>query len=151
MIIDSITKLSRYAKAVPGLDTVVKIYNSLDWSQVPVGQYTTDDPLVRYNVFTYDAAAEVAEKAEYHRRDIDVQIILSGSEYMELSCELNDDVIADYDEKIEAGFIKNKGIVRYFADSGKFALFFPGEPHATSIKPSDGVSAVKKVVFKIIA
>lgn len=149
MIIDVLDNMERYINAVPNLKKVLEIISRTDFHTIPDGQYTTDNPNVRYNVFSYATDVMFSEKAEFHNKEIDVQILVDGNEKMDLSPVCIGRELVPYSEEKEAGFVQNIGIVSYMATSGFFALFFPGEPHATSLrleKPSN----VKKVVFKLL-
>ena len=150
MIIDKLDNLGRYAGALKELKTVQKILSEVDFASLPVGQYKSDDERVRYNVFSYTTDNESSPKAEYHEKEIDLQILISGEEKMDLSANLNDEVVDPYNPLSDAGFVKNDKDVAYFAKPGYFAIFFPHEPHAPSLKWKES-SVVKKVVFKILA
>jgi YhcH/YjgK/YiaL family protein len=150
MIFDSIGNMDLYFSAVPGLKKVKEILNSGVLKKAVPGQYTTDDPAVRYNVMLYTANASKSELFEVHKKEIDVQILLKGTEHMELLWRKPVTVNARYNAKKDAAFVTGKSAVDYHAIGGCFALFFPGEPHASALR--DGKSSeVLKVVFKIIA
>ncbi len=149
MIIDIISNMERYCGALPALKTVIKTLKEVDFKNLPVGQYKTDDPSVRYNVFAYDADADRGEKAEFHVKEIDVQILISGSEKMDLSSEKNETVVQAYNPETDCGFVADLPFVNHFAEPGRFTLLFPGEPHCTSMKYGKD-HKVKKVVFKIL-
>lgn len=148
MIIDKISNLKRYEGVLPSMSVVEKVFNETNWLEIQEGQYKTDNPCVRYNVFSYDTVSYASEKAEFHDKEIDIQFIISGSEKMELSALMNDDIVVPYDESKDAGFVKNERNVVYYAGTNTFAIFFPYEPHAPSLKIFDR-EKVKKVVFKV--
>lgn len=148
MIIDKICNLERYNGILPSLSVVEQIFKSTDWLGVQEGQYKTDDSRVRYNVFSYDTVSYSSEKAEFHDQEIDIQFIISGSEKMELSPLMNEEIVVPYDAGKDAGFVRNERNVVYYAGTDTFALFFPYEPHAPSLKIF-GKEKVKKVVFKV--
>ena len=150
MIIDLISNMDRYSGALPELKTVIKTLREVDFKALPLGQYKTDDPKVRYNVFAYDADAEKGEKAEYHVKEIDVQILIAGSEKMDLSSEKNKTVVQEYNPETDCGFVADRFYVNHYAEPGRFTLLFPGEPHCTSMKYCGSDPKVKKVVFKIL-
>lgn len=148
MIIDKISNMYKYFGSLKELELVYKILKEKDLAQVPVGQYTTDNPKVRYNIFTYETEGDCAKKAEFHIKEIDVQIILQGQEKMKLASFVNAPEIQGYSDEIDAAFIESKPLVENLADNTMFAVFFPGEPHATSMI-YEKKSEIKKVVFKI--
>ena len=75
-------------------------------------------------------------------------ILLKGNELMSTSWrELKNQSIS-YDQKTDTGFFNAEPISVLQATQGRFAIFFPGEPHKTGV--ADGEPClVKKVVFKV--
>lgn len=149
MIIDSIANMKRYVGVLPELATVMHTLDSVDFTLLPVGQYKTDHPCVRYNVFTYEATAETGVKAEYHEKEIDVQILIFGNEKMDLNCEKNDSIVCAYNPETDCAFVADQPVVNHYAVPGRFTILFPGEPHCTSLLHGSD-HEVKKVVFKIL-
>lgn len=100
------------------------------------------------NLHAYDTRALQDCRWETHRHTIDLQVVLAGGEWIEILPE--SPLLEDGSYQLE------KEVQKYHAaDSssrihlvpGRFAVFFPGEPHRPQI--SDGVNTgVRKVVFK---
>ncbi|MDY4609169.1 MAG: YhcH/YjgK/YiaL family protein [Sphaerochaetaceae bacterium] len=150
MIIDFIANILRYEKTLPQLRAVYQVIQSGALENVEVGQYKTDNPKVRYNVFTYDTEKDAADMYEIHEREIDVQILLEGQERMDIAWASPIDIVVPYDSSKDAAFVTGKLCTSYHAAPGKVAIFFPGEPHAPNLK--DGTpNTVKKVVFKLLS
>ena len=148
MIIDSLDNMYRYLGAIPQLGTVISILKKVDLKTLPCGQYKTTNPLVRYNVFEYDANALEAEKQEIHERDMDVQIDISGEEGYLAAVETGE-ITEEYDAEKDASFQKVDPRVSFKGDPSMFTIFFPGEPHTASLKVGEGYK-IKKCVFKVI-
>lgn len=149
MIIDKVSDLHRYAPALPALKTVCTILESGVLKNQSFGSYKTDNPAVRYNLFTYHTEKTESDIYEIHRKEVDVQILLSGFERMDIASKDGLEIVQEYDPAKEAMFLKGRRQVSYHADTTTFALFFPGEPHAPNLvdgKPAE----VVKVVFKIL-
>jgi YhcH/YjgK/YiaL family protein len=150
MIIDFVSNILRYVEALPQLRTVHQVIQSGILENIEVGQYKTDDPKVRYNVFTYETEKDTADTYEIHEKEIDVQILLEGRERMAIAWSSPVDIAVPYDASKDAAFVTGELCTSYHAAPGKVAVFFPGEPHAPNLK--DGAaSAVKKVVFKLLS
>jgi YhcH/YjgK/YiaL family protein len=149
MIIDQISELYRYVSVLPGLGNVVEILQSGILDSCELGQYTTKDKRVRYNVFTYETQKDQAEEFEIHRKEADVQILLQGSERMDVAKRTVLTETKAYDEKKDALMASGSSLVSYHAANDTFALFLPGEPHAPNLTDKTP-STVKKVVFKIL-
>lgn len=86
---------------------------------------------------------------EIHEKEVDVQILLSGYELMELADPSSLREKIPYDSLKEASFAKGESCIQYHATSSSFALFFPGEPHACNLVDTQTTDVVK-VVFKIL-
>jgi biofilm protein TabA len=150
MILDQLTNLHRYIPALPALETVSSILESGVLKTQEFGSYKTNDPRVRYNLFTYTTEKQRAEVYEVHRKEIDVQILLSGFERMEIADSSTLEVTHPYDEAKDALFGPAQSKVTFHADPSVFALFFPGEPHGPNLIDTES-STVVKVVFKVLA
>ncbi|WP_320129436.1 YhcH/YjgK/YiaL family protein [uncultured Sphaerochaeta sp.] len=149
MIIDQISELYRYVSVLPGLEKVVEILKSGVLDSKELGQYATDDKRVRYNVFTYETLKDQADEYEIHRREADVQILLSGNERMDIARRTISSETKAYDEQKDALMAIGSSLVSYYAKGDTFALFLPGEPHAPNLIDK-APATVKKVVFKIL-
>ena len=150
MILDQLANLDRYFPILPSLETVSSILKSGVLKTQAFGSYTTQDPRVRYNLFTYTTEKQVADLFEVHHKEIDVQILLSGYERMEIADASTLEVTQPYDEAKDALFGKAQNRVTFHADSSVFALFFPSEPHGPNLIDNKSTTVVK-VVFKILA
>jgi len=149
MIIDKLSDLRRYIPSLPALETVCSVLESGILKTQSFGSYKTDNPSVRYNLFTYHKEKTASDIYEIHQKEVDVQILLSGFERMDIASKDGLQTIEEYNPAKDALFSKGNKAVSYHADTTTFALFFPGEPHAPNLvdgKPTE----VVKVVFKIL-
>ena len=96
-----------------------------------------------------DADLRDAEGAafEYHRRYADLQIDLTGGEYLGWASEGKDEGV--FDETADCGFKSAPDHCGMTLGDGRFAIFFPGELHKPSCK-SEGCDHVRKAVVKIL-
>jgi len=86
---------------------------------------------------------------EAHKHTIDLQVVLDGGEFIEY---LPEDALmprGSYDSEKERWIYEPEDSPsRLHLTAGRFAVFFPGEPHRPQI--SDGENRqLRKVVFKI--
>ena len=149
MIIDKLSDLRRYIPSLPALETVCSVLESGILKTQSFGSYKTDNPSVRYNLFTYHTEKTASDIYEIHQKEVDVQILLSGFERMDIASKDGLQTIEEYNQAKDALFSKGNKAVSSHADTTTFALFFPGEPHAPNLvdgKPTE----VVKVVFKIL-
>ncbi|HPX29162.1 MAG TPA: YhcH/YjgK/YiaL family protein [Sphaerochaeta sp.] len=147
MIIDSLSNLSRYISAVPELRLIQQILAG-DLLSKELGSYETSDPNLRYIIMTYQTEKKETDLYEIHKKETDVQILLQGTEVMEIGSRESFKTTVAYDAAKDAAFGPAESILTYRADQNHFALFFPGEPHAPNL--IDKVQQrIIKVVFKI--
>lgn len=109
------------------------------------GRYElTDDIYV--NVMTYQPKPMSEMSIETHCRYADIQLILSGQEYMGYAPLDTLTPINEYDSAKDIRFWKGD-VALLPMRKGEWALFMPDEPHAPSLSMNGGT--VKKAVFKI--
>lgn len=112
----------------------------------------TDD--IFMNVFEPTIAPSDTKKAELHRQYIDLQVVISGKEWMEFSVEEPDlSQYGDYNEEDDFQLIdniENKSVVE--VNEKMFAVFFPFEVHKPCCDYSNNPTASKvekKLVVKV--
>lgn len=145
MIFDHVSNLPQYA-GLPGMKEVIRFLedNPPDTLQctryeLPDGMWcTVSEPELRQN-----------GPFEVHRRYIDLQLILEGSEQMDwLPLRLHEEAFPFSTEK-DIGFFEDASTetlpLRML--SGQFAVFFPEDAHKPLLRLHH--SQVKKAVFKI--
>ena len=84
---------------------------------------------------------------EFHRKFIDVQIVIRGREKIGIANKINCREL-EYDEEKDLGRLE--GQTDFISlDTDNFVIFFPQDGHMPQISCSDKREKVKKVVFKI--
>lgn len=147
MIIDKTGNLMKYESVLPCLSAAVKAIRALP-SPEP-GRYEFDG-----GFFTvqegYTRPAGEAE-FEYHKKYIDVQIFLSGSEYMAWHSE-DDDLAGSvpFDAQKDIGFKKGSMEHSIRISEGMFYAVYPRDLHAPCLH-FDQPTAFKKIVVKLPA
>lgn len=149
MIIDKLANLKAYVPALPALETVISILDSGVLKTQEFGNYKTDNPSVRYNLFTYQTEKTESDSYEIHRKEADVQVLISGFERMDIASNEIQAVVQEYNPDKDALFAISDKLVSYHADTTTFAIFWPGEPHAPNLIDKESTKVVK-VVFKIL-
>ncbi len=101
------------------------------------------------NLHTYSTKEEETCKWEAHRHTVDLQVVLSGGEFVQFLPQTDLQQNGDYDPEKERWIYEPMGSTSsVHLTAGRFAVFFPGEPHRPQIRDSLN-SEVVKVVFKI--
>ena len=150
MILDKISRCEKYFSVhenfKAGFDFIKK---ALD-EKLPAGKYEIDGENIFAMVQEYETRAWEKPFFEGHKRYIDLQFIAEGEERMDLIDITRADVIAAYDEKIEAAFFASKGeCTRGIFSAGDFAIFFPEDLHQPGLRIGADACKMKKIIVKI--
>ena len=146
MITDTLANLARYRGLHKNLDTAIAWLAGHDVTALPLGRTVIDGDAVFVNVMEAELRDAEGAAFEYHRRYADLQINLTGSEHWGWAVSGTED--KPYDEAADAGFVTGPEQAGGELGEGRFALFFPGEPHKPSCR-TPGCGHVRKAVVKI--
>lgn len=153
MIVDDVSNLSRYASAIPRLEVVARFLAGLDLAALKPGRHDIAGDDAYMNVMEYATVPESERKWESHRKYIDVQIVLRGSESIGYcpASSLGDDgaYSAEHDAVIYGGDCEP--CTRLFVPERGFCAFFPGEAHRPGCDSGHADTSVLKAVVKIMA
>jgi len=152
MIVDNIEQLGRYAALNPRFTAVVDFLRNHDLAALSAGIHDIDGDDVFVNV--QDAPIKGREEARFetHRRMIDIQVPVSGSEEMGW-CPLDLLPATIYDEATDMSLhdpvngeaIPELASTYFTVRPGQFAIFFPTDGHAPAITPKP----LRKAIFKV--
>lgn len=148
MVFDTLDQLEMYIPVVPKLRLIADIMDHDDLYEKECGSYTTKDPDVTYTISQYMTTSG-GKQFEFHKDHTDVQIVLKGQELMSTTWRELKNQCETFDAKGDVGFFQAEPTTVLQATQGRFAVFFPGEPHKSGISAGE-VSPVKKVVFKVL-
>jgi YhcH/YjgK/YiaL family protein len=148
MIADALSNLSRYESAVPRLGEVVRFLAGLDLSSLKPDRYDIAGDAVYMNVMAYETLPESERKWESHRKYIDVQIVLRGSEYMGCCPVSSFGDIDPYSEENDSVIYSGdcEFCTRVFVPENSFSVFFPGEAHKPGCASGSDRNVLKAVV-----
>jgi len=146
MIIDNIENQEIYKCLSAKIEKAFDYIKNTDLSQTDLGKYEIDSDEIFAIVMEYETKDKSESKIEGHHKYIDLQYMISGTEYVglktltnEVPVEVNTDNDCDFYE-IDSDFVR--------FDAGMFMIFFPHDLHMPGICLNQ-VSKVKKVVIKI--
>lgn len=146
MITDKINSIDKYSNIPENIRKIIKqIPFDISCGRHPI---QNDDYM---NVETYDTKPFEAGVFESHKKYIDVQIILSGTEridYVNIDCL---DVGVPYNSEKDIIFYKkiSRCTNSVILNQGEFAVFYPHEAHMPQLNAINEKCTVKKVVVKI--
>ncbi len=149
MILDQLNMLDLYRESLPHSKEIVGFLESHDIYALSEGQYPIKDELAFIIIQNYTTRPETEKKWESHRKYIDVQVVLDGSEHIGYrpidSLSLADDYNEENDytiypnDQLEASYLK--------LSKGDFAIFYPNDAHKPGIHLLNQC-LVKKAVIK---
>jgi YhcH/YjgK/YiaL family protein len=148
MILDRVENGKRYLALNPHFTKAFAFLQSRDLRTLPLGRHEIDGDRVYATAMRGPGKPREASHLEAHRKYIDIQVVLSGTDEMgwknKATCKIpHGDYTADKD-------------VEFFADTpdawvevgpGAFVVFFPEDTHA----PMIGQGELHKIVVKVLA
>ena len=144
MILSTLSQSDRYAALHPLFPRAFEFIRNTDLLALAPGRY----PIVGEQLFVIveNVAGRTREaaKLECHRRYIDIQLVLEGTDEMGWKA-LTDctQPVSDYKEDIQ--FFHDAPATWIVAPPGAFCIFFPEDAHA----PLVSAGHIRKTIFKI--
>ena len=115
------------------------------------GNYEMDGKDIFAFISSYKTKTESEAKFEAHKKYIDIQCILSGTEVIGFESPEETELVEDYKDGGDICFYSlNKDYDKVVLKSGEFAIIMTDELHAPCLSLRDEPTDVKKVVVKIL-
>jgi biofilm protein TabA len=146
MIFSTISQADRYAKLHPLFPRAFEYIRNTDLSSLTAGIHQIIDK--KLFVIVEEAQGRTREEArlECHRRYIDIQLVLEGSDEMGwkplADCK---QPVSDYSEERDIRFFNDTADSWIGTPANTFCIFFPDDAHAPLV--SEG--KIRKLIFKI--
>lgn len=149
MIFDTLSYLPQYLP--PDVWKCLEAFVSRLGSDLTDGEYPIQNSDIFARSASYRTKPPPEGRFEAHKRYADLQIVLAGSERIDVTPLNTVQPDTDYDESNDIRFYKAGGVpaVQLLMVPGSFALFFPQDLHCPQLTPPTGIQDVKKVVVKI--
>lgn len=102
-------------------------------------------------VDSYRTKARGATKLETHRKYVDIQVLLSGTEVIEVFPKQGLTISEPYNPEKDAEFyqVPQEPRAQITLSPGQFIVFFPGDAHMPGLMTGSSPEPVKKVVIKV--
>ena len=138
-----------YFKNKERWDKAFAFLRDSDLTKLAVKRYDIDGDNLYASVSEALTKNEEDTKFEAHRKYIDIQHVINGSEQMSIT-PLADkkEELVPYDPAKDVEFMTVNKTVSYEATPDKFFIFFPGDIHRPSVKIGEN-KIVRKVVVKL--
>ncbi|MFC5047740.1 YhcH/YjgK/YiaL family protein [Aquimarina hainanensis] len=147
MIFDTIENRELYFDT-PIFKEIFKKLKTLN-ANTPNGIYFKEDDYY-FKVVGYDTKLQPSI-IESHRREIDIQIMLSGKEQIKLYNIKDVNITVPYSAESDCEFYKsdNASNLALNLTPGYMAIFFPQDIHECQYAVNNEVEKIKKIVIKI--
>ena len=151
MIIDSIKNCTLY----PYGDLWTKAFDFIRTlsPEIAEGKYAIDGDDLFAGIDCYNTKTRKEAKLEAHRRYVDIQVLLSGSECLEIFPKNGLTVSEPYDPDKDAEFyeIPEQAPAKVTLMPGQFIVFFPEDAHMPCLNAAKTSQPVQKIVIKLRA
>ena len=148
MITDIIKNAKLYYGISDRMKKALEYLENNDFSKMEPGKYEIDGSNVYAMIQQYETKPIEIGKWEAHRRYIDIQYIVEGTELIGYANLKDLKAIRNYDEVKDFIHLEGKGDY-ITAKPGMFVVLWPEDGHMPSIAVNNP-SPVKKVVVKIL-
>lgn len=147
MIYDVIKNIGNYKGQSIWLDKAIRFLETTDLKSLPIGRREIEKDKVFVNVMEANAREEDEIKFEIHKKYMDIQIDIEGSENIKIGFEI-DNVIEKYREEIDLGIVDCVESTMCSLGKERFIICMPDEPHKPGIATGDN-TYLKKCVIKV--
>lgn len=145
MIVDNVENCEKYYALHDGFKTAFEFYEKHNLADFEPGSYKIDGDNLYVNINEYETKEE--QKLEAHKKYIDIQIVLNGSEFMGYTNIKNTKPYISYDEGKDVMFLHGE-VDKVLATINNFFIFFPQDAHKPALC-AQNPDKVKKAIFKI--
>ena len=145
MILDTLDNASRYVSLHPVFAAAFKWLREQDLTRLPLGRTDIDGDRLYASIQREPGRGQAAARFETHRRYIDIQYLVQGSELMGWTHAGQGLASLGYDSAKDLEFYTDRPSVWIPVPAGNFAIFFPEDAHA----PMAGTEFMVKVVVKV--
>ena len=149
MIYDTFEQAGNYFTESDPLRKALDFAKNFDLSLAD-GRHEIDGDRVYANVMSYETRAPEELKFEAHRKYIDIQILLEGEEFLDVSHSKDLEVDTPYSEEGDAALFKASAYdASVRLEPGKFALLYPADIHRPGRMAGGSPQPVRKMVIKV--
>ena len=147
MIIDNLTNLEKYISLHKDFKLVFDYLknNNLETMNCAKNIQLRGNE-VFFNLDEYET--KPTQKLEAHKKYIDIQVVITGEEYMGYTNIENTTISEEYDEKRDVMFL-NGDVDKVLATNKNFIIFYPEDAHMPALSVTEP-QKVKKAIFKIL-
>jgi len=147
MIIDTLENAYIYRSLGPRIASALDYIKTTDFTGMAIGKHTIDEDRLFAIVNDYQTIPISEVELEGHRRYIDVQYLVSGTELIGYAPLLDQTPSREYDQDEDFSLYRNEATFVQIS-AGMFCILYPHDLHMPCIgEPS---VSVRKVVVKVM-
>ena len=148
MIVDTLRHRQLYATMSPGLARALDYLTTVGTAGFAPRTVELDGRSVYAMYQSYDTEPDTGRSYEAHRRYIDVQYILEGTEVIRVTDREGLQVSDAYNQEKDYELLADSPGTDVVLQAGMFAILFPHDAHMPKLAAGP-VAPVKKVVVKV--
>ncbi len=150
MIIGQLKKFYEYDSLSRELIEAINYLKRTDFSKMAKGKYSIKGDEIYFILDEYLTMPKEEKKAEVHKKYIDIQYMISGTELMGAGfLDEKNEISEEYDEgKDRALYSKVHNESDIIMSKGMFAIFFPTDIHRPGCQYK-GKMKVRKAIIKV--
>lgn len=143
MIYDKIKLISRYKFTSSALNKAIE-------NIISGNELTEDAEGYKNNIISFNTVLASDKQAEYHRKYIDIHIVLEGKEYVEVGHIDQLSECTNFDEQNDIGFGNLITVNKFqgYLSPHYFLIVFPEDAHLVGAHITES-EQVQKMVYKI--
>ena len=150
MILDQIDSALMYGALGQKIMIGLSLLNEESVRNAAPGKYEVDGDSLFYVVDEYETGPVEEGRLEIHRKYLDIQYIVSGSECIGTAPLEGLTEETPYDGEKDLAFYQYEPTMsKLVLKQGMFAIFWPNEPHMPGRRIGNTSGKVKKIVVKI--
>ena len=149
MIFDNIQNSARYYSLGDRIKKAFEFIKETDFNNYKAGKYPESGDGMFFLVNEYITKEMLDCLMESHRKYIDLQYMLKGSEQIGHALLTKNTITREYDSENDYILYKPEKLSLFTLHESEFAIFFPNDLHMTSII-DEVPKAIKKIVVKVL-
>jgi YhcH/YjgK/YiaL family protein len=148
MILDAIENIGRYRSISANMAKAIDFVCSGKMESLSAGKHPIDGETVFVLMNEYETKPEEACKTETHRKYVDIQLMLKGSEKVGFGFLEDQKIIEGYNNEKDYTFYDTQ-LDFFELKQNWFAIFFPTDLHCPSIAVHEPKN-IRKAVIKVM-
>lgn len=146
MILSTLSQSDRYTALHPLFPRVFEFIRNTDLLALAPGRYPIASEQLFVIVESIAGRTREAAKLECHRRYIDIQLVLEGTDEMGWKALADcTRLVSDYSAEKDIRFFHDAPATWVATPPGAFCIFFPEDAHAPLVSNGN----IRKAIFKI--